>query len=161
MSVGGVRLTHGIMTSTNSRCVAKRQSSKPRESSRVQRLDRVLRVQRKITLKQKFFTFFYQKSFFKFFLWPRSLSLCPPTTPESFTHMGSAMCEIIRVHRRKSALLGYQSLARYRSLGFDQCRKRLSLSNHLHRKKLIVNIIHHYLTEIEVAAAAERAGGPL
>ena len=29
------------------------------------------------------------------------------------------MCEIIRVHRRKSALLGYQSLVRYRLLGFD------------------------------------------
>ena len=145
-----------------SRCVAKQQSSKPRESSHVQRLNSVLRVQRKNYFKSEIFHILYQISFFKFFLWPRSLSLCPPRTPESFTHMGSAMCEIIRVHRRKSALLGYQSLARYRSLGFDQCRKRLSLSNHLHRKKLIVNIIHHYLTEIEVAAAAaERAGGPL
>ena len=86
----------------------------------MQRLDRVLRVQRKNYFKTEIFHIFYQISFFKFFLWPRSLSLCPPTTPESFTLMGSAMCEIIRVHRRKSALLGYQSLAHYRSLGFDK-----------------------------------------
>ena len=102
-----------------SRCVAKRQSSKPRESSHMQRLDRVLRVQRKNYFKREIFHIFYQISFFKFFLRPRSPSLCLPTTPESFTHIGSALCEIIRVHRRKSALLGYQSLARYRSLGFD------------------------------------------
>ena len=58
------------------------------------------------------------KTFFNFFLL-RSLFRHPPTTPESFTHMGPAMCESISDQLGKSPVLGYQSLARYRSLGFD------------------------------------------
>ena len=54
-----------------------------------------------------------------YFFWPRSLPHCPPTILESFTHMSSDMCEIINDQVGKSAVLSYQSLARYRSLGFD------------------------------------------
>ena len=44
----------------------------------------------------------------------------PPSTPESFTLMGLAMWESISFQLGKSAVLSYQSLARYRSLGFDK-----------------------------------------
>ena len=84
-----------------SRCVARRQSSKPRELSRVQRSYRVRsNNNKKFNLKNIFF-------------WPRSLPRHPPTTPESFMHMGPAMCESIANTLHKSAVLGYQSLARF------------------------------------------------
>ena len=49
----------------------------------------------------------------KFIFWPRSLAHHTPATPESFTQIGSAICEIIRNHRLKSAVLATESLARF------------------------------------------------
>ena len=51
--------------------------------------------------------------FFKIFFWPRSLTRYPPSTSESFTLMGLAMWESITDRPGKSAVLSYQSLARF------------------------------------------------
>ena len=51
--------------------------------------------------------------FFQNFFWPRSLTRYPPSTSESFTLMGSAMWESITDKPGKSAVLSYQSLARF------------------------------------------------
>ena len=78
--------------------------------------------QKKNLQKKKFF----KKYFSRIFFWLRTLPRHPPSTLESFTLMGLAMWESIRDQLGKSAVLSYQSLARYRSLGFDQ--KMLSIA---------------------------------
>ena len=57
---------------------------------------------------------------FWIFFWPRSLARLPPSSPESLTATGSATCEIITDQPGQSTVLSYQSLARYRLLGFDK-----------------------------------------
>ena len=97
-----------------SRCVAKQQSSKPRESSCVQISDRV-----RLQVLRKKHTFFLHQHIE--FFWPRTISHLPPTIPKSLMQIGPAISEIMMDHQLYSTILGYQSLARYRSLGFEQC----------------------------------------
>ena len=83
-----------------------------------------------IGLKRIFKKKFLNNFFFKIFFWPRLLPHHPPSTPESFMLMGLAMWVSISNQLHKSAVLSYQSLTRYRSLGFDhlpnyqRCRRR-------------------------------------
>ena len=55
---------------------------------------------------------------FDFFL-PWTISHLPPTIPSSLMQIGPGISEIMINYPRKAALLGYRSLAHYRSLGFD------------------------------------------
>ena len=99
------------MTIKLSRCVARRQSSKPRESSRVQ-----IRVRLQAKILQKKFNL----KMFDFF-WPSWIAHLPSTNSESFTQIGPGMCASISHHIHpavcRSELPKPSSL---RSLGFDQ-----------------------------------------
>ena len=68
---------------------------------------------------KKIYSTSFSRFFFKFFFGRGHPPHRPPTAPEGFSHMVSAMCEFIGDQPPKSAVLSYQSLAGYRSLGFD------------------------------------------